>query len=544
MSNCKYYKQKKQISYDSGQTWSDVSPAEYQVGGLYQIDSQDCSEIGIIRWVIVPGDYLCDGKDKYQKEIEQYTIDGVVWRNMYPTTYRKGNLIESNSSLCDNKWEGHYIDETDYTPSTLCPKWYKWVDGVGCVYVDPIKFVRCSTSSSTTLTSDDVNYNPYKLIYGAIGDCVTSIGTSAFNGCTSLTSVSIGSGVTSIGSYAFGNCVSLSNIIIPDSVITIYGSAFDNCTGLTSCTIGSGVTSIGYGAFRYCTGLTSIVIPDSVTSLDSDIFQSCYGLTSCTIGSGVTRLSGTFAYCSNLRIVTCLATTPPTQDIAFLACPLEHIYVPCDSLTYYLTAWSSYANVIEGIPPCNTPLQYKLQATYSDSTSYNLLCDSSSGITSGDTRPNGYTASAMTSAIIDGCTNITTIGDRAFSGFTSLSSVTIPDSITRIGEYTFAKCQSLLNIDIPDATTIINDWAFLICTGLTTVTIGSGITNITSFAFQGCSSLSQLTIKATTPPTLGTMALYDTSNDLVIYVPSGSVETYKAASGWSSYASRIQPIPT
>lgn len=212
-NNCKYYKQQKQVSYDSGQTWSNVSPAEYQVGRLKKRNSPDCQEgETIIRWKVVPGDFLCEGKDKYQKEVEQYSTDGgYTWNFIYPTTYRKGSLIESNSEICDNKWEGHYADNSE--PSPYCPPQYKWVEGIGCVSVDPIKVIRCSTTSAT-LTQKEVSYNPYTLVSGIIGDCVTSIGASVFDGCSGLTSINIPSGVTSIGLRAFYNCSSLTSVTV------------------------------------------------------------------------------------------------------------------------------------------------------------------------------------------------------------------------------------------------------------------------------------------------------------------------------------------
>ena len=60
--------------------------------------------------------------------------------------------------------------------------------------------------------------------------------------------------------------------------------------------------------------------------------------------------------------------------------------------------------------------------------------------------------------------------------------------------------------------------------------------------FYNCTSLTSVTIEATTPPTLGNNVFYNT-NECPIYVPSESVEIYKAANGWSNYASRIQAIP-
>ena len=119
-----------------------------------------------------------------------------------------------------------------------------------------------------------------------IANGVTSIGSSAFQNCTSLTSITIPDGVTSIGKFAFSNCKSLTSITIPNSVTSIGGDAFYNCTSLTSITIPDGVTSIGENAFRYCTALTSITIPDSVTSISSYAFNGCSNLsTVCYSGS-------------------------------------------------------------------------------------------------------------------------------------------------------------------------------------------------------------------------------------------------------------------
>ena len=84
------------------------------------------------------------------------------------------------------------------------------------------------------------------------GRKVTSIGGSAFMGCTNLTSVTIPSNVTTIGSQAFGNCRSLTSITIPNSVTDIGDVAFHGCNGLTSVTIPNSVTNIGGGAFWDC----------------------------------------------------------------------------------------------------------------------------------------------------------------------------------------------------------------------------------------------------------------------------------------------------
>ena len=112
-----------------------------------------------------------------------------------------------------------------------------------------------------------------------IPDSVTSIGGSAFRGCSSLTSVTIPDSVTSIGDDAFCNCRSLTSVTIPDSVTLIDNGAFQGCTSLTSVTIPDSVTSIGDRTFSECTSLTSVTIPDSVTSIGYSAFYYCTSLT-------------------------------------------------------------------------------------------------------------------------------------------------------------------------------------------------------------------------------------------------------------------------
>ena len=115
-----------------------------------------------------------------------------------------------------------------------------------------------------------------------IGSAVTSIGGSAFYGCSGLTSVTIPNSVTSIGSQAFYGCSGLTSVTIPDSITSIGNEAFKWCEKLTSVTIPDSVTSIGSSAFYGCSGLTSVTIPSSVTKIWPNAFYECSGLTSVT----------------------------------------------------------------------------------------------------------------------------------------------------------------------------------------------------------------------------------------------------------------------
>ena len=137
-----------------------------------------------------------------------------------------------------------------------------------------------------------------------IPEGITSIDAGTFFGCSSLTNVVIPQGVTSIGSYAFLGCSSLASVTIPEGVASIGRRAFDGCSSLTSVTIPEGVTSISEYTFVYCRSLTSVIIPESVTDIGSYAFDSCSSLTSVTIPKGVTSIDDyTFYGCSSLTSV-------------------------------------------------------------------------------------------------------------------------------------------------------------------------------------------------------------------------------------------------
>ena len=166
--------------------------------------------------------------------------------------------------------------------------------------------------------------------------------------------------------------------------------------------------------------------------------------------------------------------------------------------------------------------------------------------------------SGLTSIII--LDSVTSIGDNAFFGCRGLTSVTIPNSVTSVGYQAFHKCISLTSVTIPDSVTTISYAAFSGCSGLTSVTIGNSVRNIGSSAFSGCSGLTSVTIpdsvtfmgdyafsgcsglktiriSAINPPTLGSNA-FETSLEKIT-VPKSSIDAYKSADGWSTYADKI-----
>ena len=162
------------------------------------------------------------------------------------------------------------------------------------------------------------------------GKNVTSIGFSAFVGCSSLTKINIPEGVTSIKSAAFYGCSSLTEINIPDGVTSIGSSTFSKCSSLTEINIPDGVTSIGFSAFEGCISLTEIQIPAGVTSIGDWAFLGCSSLTEINIPAGVTSIGDlAFDGCSSLTKINIPEGVTSIGDWAFYRCSsLTEITIP------------------------------------------------------------------------------------------------------------------------------------------------------------------------------------------------------------------------
>ena len=416
----KYYKQKKQVSYDEGQTWEDVIPYEYQSGSIYETESTDCGYVPIIyRWVNmdISTDYICDGTTKYYKQKKQISFDGgQTWADVTPAVYQRGDVYETESTDCG------------YVPPTPTGTKLQAAYSGGQTYE-----VECNDNS--TLTSGETKPSGYEysaMTSAVIGDCVTSIGNCAFCDCkfcgyySSLTSVTIPDSVTGIGDSAFEECISLTSINIPDGVTEIGNSAFGGCINLENITIPSGITYIGVGAIGETKIKSVELVGGSGLFIGSGAFYGCSSLSSLTIHNGAGTISGSaFQNCTNLK----------------------NVYIGGEI--------------------------------------------------------NGY-ASSIDHYIFSGCTKIENI-----------------------------------YLDMPE---ILYDLFPNVNNTINTLEFGEHVTRIANNTFDYKGNLDTLIVRATTPPRLGYKAFLSTIIR-IIYVPAESVEAYKTATNWSNYKSRIQAIP-
>ena len=348
-----------------------------------------------------------------------------------------------------------------------------------------------------------------------------------FRNCSSLESVTIPESVTNIGSYTFWYCGNLTHVEFKGNsqLASIDGYAFGYCSSLETIQIPDGITSIEGWAFAYCSKLTSIIIPESVTSIGDFVFYDCSSLNSIDVDSANANYSSEDGVLFN-KDKTTLITCPETKSGNYV------IPDSVASINNYAFFGCSNLNSIT-IPEGIINIGFN---TFESCSSLESITIPTSVTSIGSSAFSG--CSSLESIIIPN--KVTSIGDSAFRNCSNLASIVIGESVTSIGSQAFSYCINLTQITIPASVTNIGSSAFFLCSKLTSLTILGGVTSIGNSAFSGCNILSSITINATTPPTLGISAIPSVVTN--IYVPSGSVDAYKAASGWSSYANIISAI--
>ena len=473
----------------------------------------------------------------------------------------------------------------------------------GVMTIGEEAFESCSSLTSVTIPSSvtSIGSSAFSLCFNltsvTISEGVQSIGSYAFSTCYNLTSVTIPSSVTSIGEKAFFYCYGLTsvtslieepfeissnvfenrnnetgqydfttatlyvpagtkekylatpawnqfqnivemedkNIQFADAAVkaicvenwdtdgdgelsyaeaaavTRLGQVFQLNTEITSfdeLQYFTGLTSIGDEAFSACSGLTSVTIPESVTSIGIEAFHGCSGLMSVTIPSSVTSIGEyAFEFCKGLTSLTIPSSVTSIDESAFRTC----------------TGLTSIT-VEEG------------NSSYDSRNNCNAIIETA------------------TNTLIQGCPNtvipdgVVSIGNYAFEGFSSMTSVTIPSSVTSIGCEAFDGCSGLTSITIPEGVTSIDNDAFYNCSGLTSVAIPSSVTSIGESVFFGCTSLISVTSLIAEPFEIDSDVFRMWNEETgqyeftsaTLYVPAGTKEKYEATPAWNLFQDIVE----
>lgn len=384
----------------------------------------------------------------------------------------------------------------------------------------------------TTLTKIEIPASVQKIGDHAFADCsnltavtfkepadskLTTIDTSAFEGCSLMTLFKLPEGVTTINASAFKDCKKISLTDLPTGLITIGNAAFENCTMLRVGELPA-ITALGTAAFKNCVNLPFLSVDTSnLAEINATAFEGCTGLSSVQINGGekkqTTIADGAFATCNSLKWLD-IENVKSIGKNAFAKLPFsaleinqvdtigESAFASCDKLEN---------PVIQNVKTIGASAFAGSGAQTDDNK---VLLDSIQNVGS-----RAFEGCQFTSADIRDLEKVTTYTDpetkieyspfakssikkvefsdetkntvctKAFKNVTSLQSVELAycftyGNISTIDASAFEGCVNLTDINLSDKLTTINGLAFY-NTGLTEITVPASLTKITTASAAG-----------------------------------------------------------
>ena len=384
---------------------------------------------------------------------------------------------------------------------------------------------------------------------------ITELPTRSFYGGTTnnLENLVLPQTLTTIADQVFQNS-KLKNIQIFGNLTTIGASAFSGCTFLSTITIPANVTTIGASAFSGCTALSTVTFENesNLSALNDNVFRKCI-ITNIRIPAKVATISSTaFAYCNALQTVSfeensCLTTL--TRTFAGLPA-LQRIAIPASVETIDGT-FSGCTSLPTVTFESGSKLRTIGSGAFRNCTELTAIEIPASVVTIKDSAFKGCTS--LPTVTFESGSKLTTIGGGspspsspfpsdyygAFSDCSKLDAIELPTSVETIQDGAFSQCTALEKIEFGDNSMLktIGERAFYECPAIHRIYASncSLLTSIGDYAFNSSDEIYLFEIGTAIPPKCGTRPFGMLRDYSILKVPAGCVDAYKAVMEWTAF---------
>lgn len=469
---CKYYKYQRYVSYDNGQTWQPIN--QFQRGELMEFNSRDCGAgvEEIYKWVVIEGEFDCEGFDKYELTQKFVSYDnGQTFNPVYPSEYGVGGLLEHNSADC-----GYVVYDK-----------YRWVDTeeIICVEEDD-----CSV--------DFLNpYNDFSTIRNS-GSTVDTGDCSTFKNLSNIRDLVLNAACQPpLSSMDSLTALTITNNVISSDLFPSYPPNRVCLIAKYGCN--TSVNLCGYLNFLYNDNPNNINMAGPYYHNKVYVPQSAVSEYRALFSENSIGYKDEYEYLiypfREYPLYTFTGPRYTTLENSGYTCDgynklrVEDLYYSPDRNTPYskVNTFNTHTIVEYESPDCGF-VGVKFTGIYANGDVKYVDCTSSSSLT--ESEISGIGTTNLVSGVIGNCT--TSIGRSAFTSCYSLSSVTIPNTVTSIENAAFKYCTGLTNVVIPNSVTSIGGTVFNGCRSLESITIPNSVTSIGTDAFYSCTSINDV----------------------------------------------------
>ena len=404
--------------------------------------------------------------------------------------------------------------------------------------------VKFSQAGTVTYCEDNLLYKVNNCKTLILPESLTSIGSQAFRGMSTLGSIVIPNAVTTIGTYAFADDSELESAKLSTSCAWLKEGLFSECGKLQALTIPTVVTKMDTQMFTNCKALKTVTFEDG-----TDLIEMAYGSSNEEYGLfrdcpvETLYLGRWLSYNTNesyhspfysiaeLKNLTLGKDLKVVDKYMFSYCTgLENLYIP-DNITS-VNMW--------GFRGCTSLKSVRFSEALSQISDYGF-----SGCTSLDNVALPASMTSIADNSFSGCTSLRKldlgtslriIGPSAFQNCTALEGVEMPETLEGLGVESFAGCTSLPYVEVKGEISSVGKQSFQGCTGLTWISLSENVSSLGENSFDGCTNIKYVKSYATSPIPTG---LANFPEDVVangtLFVPASYVSRYKRSATWKNW---------